>query len=105
MQYELVVIGDPAVDPKDLEKKVTVLLTKEGYNILETNVWGKKTLSYPLNKKTEGVYIEYQLTGEGKNPQLLAKQFVLDETILRSLVLKKEEKKKKKPKSKISSPN
>ncbi|MFA7621168.1 MAG: 30S ribosomal protein S6 [Aminobacteriaceae bacterium] len=55
--YEmLVLISAELEDPKEeIEKIEEVVLGLEG-EIVKTDVWGKKRLAYPIDKKTEGFY-------------------------------------------------
>ena len=93
MKYDLVVVVDPSLEAKTTGEKLATLLEKEGFNVLENNLWGKKALAYPLKKKNEGLYFHYVIVSDRVKPKSLYDKFRLDDTILRSLVLKKEEKK------------
>lgn len=89
MQYELVVIVDPQVSEKEKQTALTTLLDKEGFSVMETVVWGKKTLAYPVKKKNEGFYFSFILDGASQKTAQVTKQLELDEEVLRYLVLRK----------------
>lgn len=99
MQYELVVILK-VEDEKTAAARFDKALEKAGFQIQNFESWGKKKLSYPIKKQTEGLYLAYVLSSETAKPQTLEQQFKLDESILRTLVLKKEAPRKEKTKKK-----
>ncbi|MBQ3446307.1 MAG: 30S ribosomal protein S6 [Synergistaceae bacterium] len=37
--------------------KIQEVITNLGGTVSKSDVWGKKTLAYPINKKTEGYYV------------------------------------------------
>ena len=102
MKYDLVVVVDGSLDSKQTQDKFATLLEKEGFTVLENNLWGKKILAYPMKKKNEGLYLHYVIASDTAIPKALYTRFKLDDTILRSLVLKKEEKRVKGEKAKVT---
>jgi len=56
--YEmLVLINAELEDPKEEIEKIEGVLRNLGGEIVKTDVWGKKRLAYPIQKKTEGIYV------------------------------------------------
>ena len=56
--YEmLVLINAELEDPKDEVEKIEDALRNLGGDVTKTDVWGKKRLAYPIDKKDEGVYV------------------------------------------------
>ena len=56
--YEmLVIINAELEDPKEEAEKVEEVLRGLGGEIVKTDVWGKKRLAYPIQKKAEGFYV------------------------------------------------
>lgn len=96
MQYELVVVVDPVQDAKETQDKLTALLEKEGFVVSGSQSWGKKPLSYRIKKQREGLYFLYNITSKTNKPKQLEARFKLEDMILRTIILKKEEKKAKK---------
>jgi len=55
--YEmLVLINAELEDPKDEVEKIEDTVRNLGGEIVKTDVWGKRRLAYPIQKKTEGIY-------------------------------------------------
>lgn len=90
MQYELVIVSDVKGDAKVVEKKLTELVEKEGFAVTEASMWGRRKLTYPLKKQTEGLYYSSTISSKTAKPHALLTKMKMDETILRVLVLKKE---------------
>jgi len=81
-------------DKKDSIDEVTKLIGSViGENkgiVQEENVVGKKTLAYPIKKKSEGVYYEVTFTAAPENVLGMMKQFRINTDILRTLIDKSE---------------
>jgi len=56
--YEMVFIARPAVEGEALQALIDRLhnVINAGGEVLETDVWGKRQLAYPIQKEREGVY-------------------------------------------------
>ena len=62
--YELMVIFTPVLSEEDFkaaQKKFASIVTDNGGNIVHSNPWGLRTLAYPIDKKTTGIY--YVISG------------------------------------------
>jgi len=57
-EYEMVFIARPNVEGEALQAVIDRLqtLVNENGEVLETDVWGKRSLAYPIAKEREGVY-------------------------------------------------
>lgn len=95
MKYDMVVMVSATADIAEVEKKLKDLVIKDGFTVTDIAQWGKRVLAYPIRKQHEANFLEFHLEANGKNPQLVGKALKLDDSILRMLVLKKEEKRKK----------
>src|SRR3989344_333090 len=91
MDYSLFVLFNPAEDPSGLETKLKKHGERAGFTMQDITIIGKKTLTFPIQKQTTGIYTTATIDMSDKKPGELLKSFKLDESILRSLVLKKEE--------------
>lgn len=55
--YEMMVLLSAELeDPKEELAKVEEVVRSLGGEVAKTDVWGKRRLAYPIDKKTEGVY-------------------------------------------------
>ena len=57
--YELMVIFTPVLSEEDFkasQKKYSDLITELGGATVHSNPWGLKSLAYPIQKKTTGIY-------------------------------------------------
>ncbi|WP_253777184.1 30S ribosomal protein S6 [Goodfellowiella coeruleoviolacea] len=91
--YEVMVILDPSLDERtvapSLDGFLNVIRTSGG-NVEKVEVWGRRRLSYEINKHTEGIYAVLDLTAEPDAVKELDRQLTLTESILRTKVLRRE---------------
>ena len=85
-------LGEEAVNA--LQDKFTSLIEANG-TVEEINVWGKRTLAYPINDFTEGNYVLVKFRAPAAFPAELDRVYKITDGILRSLIVKIEEKRKK----------
>lgn len=88
-KYETTVIIDPALDQtKTLAviKKYEEIILKDG-EIIETEKWGKKRLTYQIKKKPTGFYVHFRYSAAPSIPELLEKSFLIDTSILRFMTI------------------
>lgn len=91
--YELTLILNPKLSDKDKETlllKVLSIVEKEGGKVEKKEEWGKKALTYPIKKFTEGFYEFLTLEMEPKIVVIVNKKIRLEENIIRYLLVKKE---------------
>jgi small subunit ribosomal protein S6 len=90
--YELVVIWDPYMSDDDyklqVEKGKDRIARNGGQNIV-ADVWGRRVMAYPINKKPEGYYVVFTFEGKLANEQLqdIERNFRLNETIMREMLV------------------
>lgn len=88
--YESTVIINASLDDAQIEgviTRITEMITKNGGTIIATTKWGRKRLAYPINKKTNGFYVNYEFTAPATLIALLERSYQLDEMILRYLTI------------------
>lgn len=86
--YELMVIFTPVLSDdefKAAQRKFTTLVTDNGGQIVAENAWGLKSLAYPIQKKTTGLYWVVEFTAPSDFNEKLKIQLLRDETVLRHL--------------------
>jgi len=69
--------------------KFTTLMADNG-EIVDIADWGKRRLAYPINDMNEGYYTVVTFKAEASFPSELERLFNIDETIMRSIVLRLE---------------
>jgi small subunit ribosomal protein S6 len=87
--YELMVIFTPVLsddDYKAAQKKFAALVTETGGAILNEKPWGLKSLAYPINKKTTGLYWVMEYKAPSDFNEKLKIQLLRDEQVLRHMV-------------------
>ncbi|HUM65441.1 MAG TPA: 30S ribosomal protein S6 [Chitinophagaceae bacterium] len=89
--YELMVIFTPVLSDDEFkaeQKKVAALVTENGGTIVAENPWGLKSLAYPIQKKTTGLYWVMEYTAPSDFNEKLKIQLLRDESVLRHLCTK-----------------
>ena len=56
----------------------------------KVDIWGRRRLAYEINKKAEGIYAVVDLTAEPARVKELDRQLNLNESVLRTKVLRPE---------------
>ena len=89
--YELMVILDPDIEERTvapaLDQFLTVV-TKDGGSVDNVDIWGRRRLAYEINKKAEGIYAVINMTAEPATAQELDRQLGLNESVLRTKLLR-----------------
>ncbi|NYE95975.1 small subunit ribosomal protein S6 [Psychromicrobium silvestre] len=94
--YELMVIIDPEVDERTVEpslQKFLNVITGDGGTVEKVDIWGRRRLAYDIKKKSEGIYAVVNFTAEPATAQELDRQLGLNETILRTKIIRPEDQK------------
>ena len=89
--YELMVIFTHILSDdefKAAQKKYTTLVTENGGQVVAENPWGLKSLAYPIQKKTTGLYWVTEFIAPSDFNEKLKIQLLRDESVLRHLVTK-----------------
>ena len=89
--YELMVIFTPVLSDDDFkaaQNKFTDLLKESGGQVVHSNPWGLKSLAYPIQKKTTGLYWVVEFTAPSDFNEKLKIQLLRDDSVLRHLLTK-----------------
>ena len=70
---------------KAAQKKYTTLVTDNGGSIVGENPWGLKSLAYPIQKKTTGLYWVMEFIAPSDFNEKLKIQLLRDESVLRHM--------------------
>ena len=91
--YEMMVILDPQLDERTVAPSLDQFLgvvTTQGGSVNKVDVWGKRRLSYEINKNTEGIYAVVDISCTPATVAELDRQLSLSESILRTKVLRRD---------------
>ncbi|MCI5826550.1 MAG: 30S ribosomal protein S6 [Arcanobacterium sp.] len=91
--YEMMIILDPEVDERNLQSMLDKLLSvvpEQGGTLVKVDVMGRRVLAYPINKKSEGIYVVVYMNTTPDTAQELDRQLNLNESILRTKLLRYE---------------
>ena len=86
--YELMVIFTPVLSEEDYkaaQKKFIDLVTANGGELVNTNPWGLKSLAYPIQKKTTGLYWVMEYNAPTDFNEKLKIQLLRDDNVLRHM--------------------
>jgi len=89
--YELMVIFTPVLSEEDFkaaQKKYIAFVKENGAKVLHDNPWGLKSLAYPIQKKTTGLYWVLEYSAPSDFNEKLKVQILRDETVLRFMATK-----------------
>ncbi|WP_333619790.1 30S ribosomal protein S6 [Dietzia sp.] len=90
-QYEMMIILDPSLDERTVAPSLDTFLNvirKDGGSVDKVDVWGKRRLAYEIDKKNEGIYAVVDLKAEPDSVKELDRQLGLNESVLRTKVLR-----------------
>jgi small subunit ribosomal protein S6 len=94
-RYEVLVILDPELEERTVEPSLDTYLNivrKEGGTVEKVDIWGRRKLAYDVKKKSEGIYAIIDLTAEPAVVKELDRQLTLNESILRTKVIRPDQK-------------
>ena len=90
-EYEVLVIFDPDTEERTvqptLEKHLKVI-TNGGGTLDNQDSWGRRRLAYEIRTKSEGIYAVINLTAEPQDVKELDRQFTINESIMRTKVIR-----------------
>jgi small subunit ribosomal protein S6 len=95
-RYEMMFILDPQLDERtvapSLDQFLSVVKTQGG-RIDKVDIWGKRRLSYEINKHTEGIYAVLDMSCSPAAVAELDRQLSLSESVLRTKVMRRDTRK------------
>ena len=96
--YEVMYIVNPDTDGEKIEKlneAVGKLIEKEGGQVIRMDDIGIKPLAYPIEKKTEGHYVLFEIQGSGQEIAELERRMRVNDMIIRYITVRVDEDRKK----------
>ncbi len=87
--YELMVIFTPVLSEEDFkasQKKYADLIAELGGATIASHPWGLKSLAYPIQKKTTGIYWVFEYSAPATANEKLKIQLLRDEQVMRHMI-------------------
>lgn len=91
--YEVMVILDPSLEERTVGPSLDTYLNvirNAGGSVEKLDVWGRRRLAFEINKRAEGIYAVIDLQASPEAVAELDRQLRLNESILRTKVLRPE---------------
>ena len=91
--YETMYILRPDIPEEEVDshlKKYSEMLEKEGTEVLDSQMRGKRRLAYPIAKHKEGIYVQLSHKGNGQQVAALERAMRLSEDVIRYLTVKQD---------------
>ena len=91
--YEAMYVLNPALTEEQTAELVAnfkAIVETKG-TVTEIDEWGKRRLAYPINDLMEGYYVLMTFTAEPTMPAELDRRFRINENVMRSLIVCKDQ--------------
>jgi small subunit ribosomal protein S6 len=92
--YEVMVILDPTLEERTIAPSLDTFLSvvkRDGGSVEKVDVWGRRRMAYEIDKHVEGIYAVVDVQANPAAVQELDRQLNLNESVLRTKVLRPEE--------------
>ena len=92
--YEVMVILDPSLEERTIAPSLDAFLSvikTAGGAVEKVDIWGRRRLAYDIDKHVEGIYAVIDLQAMPAAVTELDRQLNLNESVLRTKVLRPEE--------------
>ena len=92
--YEVMVILDPTLEERTIAPSLDAFLNvvkQDGGTVEKVDVWGRRRMSFEINKHAEGIYAVVDLQASPAAVQELDRQLNLNESVLRTKVIRPDE--------------
>ncbi|HET7684376.1 MAG TPA: 30S ribosomal protein S6 [Marmoricola sp.] len=89
--YELMVILDPDLEERTVAPSLDTYLNvvrNDGGSVDNVDIWGRRRLAYEIDKNAEGIYAVVSLQAEPATVKELDRQLTLNESVLRTKVIR-----------------
>lgn len=91
--YEVMIILDPSLEERTIAPSLDTFLNvvkRDGGSVEKVDIWGRRRLAYEIDKHSEGIYAVIDLQAKPAAVQELDRQLNLNESVLRTKVLRPE---------------
>ena len=89
--YEVMVILDPDLEERTVEPSLDTYLNvvrNDGGTVEKVDIWGRRRFAYEIDKRVEGIYAVVTLNAEPETVKELDRQLTLNESVLRTKVIR-----------------
>lgn len=93
-KYEICMLFAPQLDQNGVESEVSGIsevMESNGANVVYRELWGKRSLMYPIKKKNEGYYYLFYVESESDVLKKIQEILKHRENILRMLIVARRE--------------
>ncbi|MGC9065747.1 MAG: 30S ribosomal protein S6 [Candidatus Ratteibacteria bacterium] len=93
-KYEACMLLDPGLDQNGLNEEISAIsqaISSSGANLVHSELWGRRSLMYPIKKKKEGYYYLFYFECSSQDLKKIEENLKHREKILRTLVIAKKE--------------
>ncbi|MDQ3247916.1 MAG: 30S ribosomal protein S6 [Chloroflexota bacterium] len=93
-EYEMVYVAQPNIGEnglRDLNERLVREITRHNGTVSVTEMWGKRTLAYQIEKYYEGHYVLQRFVMAPAGAQELDRLFRLNENVIRYLIMRTDE--------------
>jgi len=90
-EYELMVILDPELEERTVAPSLDRFLNvvrQGGGTVENVDIWGRRRLAYDIKKKSEGIYAVVNMTATPDLAKELDRQLGLNESVLRTKLIR-----------------
>ena len=81
-------------DVAKLNESFASVITKGGGEIVKTEIMGRRRLAYPINKKSEGIYVLLEIAGSGQEIAELERRMRVNDAVIRYITVRVDEDRK-----------
>ena len=92
--YEMIVIAAVELDEPGiaaLNERIANWIKAGGGTEPKTSVWGRRRLAYAINKRTDGIYVQYNYQMLPAASRDLDRNLRIDEQIIRHMIIRTDE--------------
>jgi small subunit ribosomal protein S6 len=89
----MMVILDPKLDERTVAPSLDTFLNvirQDGGKVDKVDIWGRRRLAYEIAKNAEGIYAVLELSANPDSVKELDRQLNLNESVLRTKVLRRD---------------
>lgn len=90
-RYEMMVILDPELEERTVAPSLDTFLNvirQSGGSVDKVDIWGRRRLSFEIQKKSEGIYAVIDMNCEPAAVKELDRQLNINEAVLRTKVIR-----------------